>query len=179
MEYRLRFTEITTLRPYMFIVIGLLVGCVMAWLIINYVSDNLLYLVRIFLYLGTIYVLITSIKMFFNKTLTIEYTDNEIILQIGRKEKRYRKTDLLGFYSFDYINDVRSTISFQFMFKDGYRLDISDYTMEHSSNLIINREKNSELEKFLIISMNYFGFRPIKKVKWRTWTNICNIWYSK
>ena len=107
--------------------------------------------------------LITSIKMFFNKTLTIEYTDNEIILQIGRKEKRYRKTDLLGFYSFDYINDVRSTISFQFMFKDGYRLDISDYTMEHSSNLIINREKNSELEKFLIISMNYFGFRPIKK----------------
>jgi len=77
MEYRLRFTEITTLRPYMFIVIGFLVGCVMAWLIINYVSDNLLYLVRIFLYLGTIYVLITSIKMFFNKTLTIEYTDNE------------------------------------------------------------------------------------------------------
>ena len=76
MEYRLRFTEITTLRPYMFIVIGFLVGCVMAW-------------------------------------------------------------------------------------------------------LIINREKNSELEKFLIISMNYFGFRPIKKVKWRTWTNICNIWYSK
>ena len=121
MEYRLRFTEITTLRPYMFIVIGFLVGCVMAWLIINYVSDNLLYLVRIFLYLGTIYVLITSIKMFFNKTLTIEYTDNEIILQIGRKEKRYRKTDLLGFYSFDYINDVRSTISFQFMFKDRYR----------------------------------------------------------
>lgn len=48
MEYRLRFTEITTLRPYMFIVIGFLVGCVMAWLIINYVSDNLLYLVRIF-----------------------------------------------------------------------------------------------------------------------------------
>lgn len=113
----------------MFIVIGFLVGCVMAWLIINYVSDNLLYLVRIFLYLGTIYVLITSIKMFFNKTLTIEYTDNEIILQIGRKEKRYRKTDLLGFYSFDYINDVRSAISFQFMFKDGYRLDISDYTV--------------------------------------------------
>lgn len=131
------------------------------------------------LYLGTIYMLITSVQMFFNKTLAIEYTDNEIILQIGRKEKRYRKTDLLGFYSFDYINDVRSTISFQFMFKDGYRLDISDYTMRHSSNLIINREKNSELEKFLIISMNYFGFSPIKKVKWRTWANICNIWYSK
>lgn len=44
----------------------------------------------------------------------------------GRKEKRYKKTDLLGFYSFDYIQESRSTISFQFMFKDGYRLDISD-----------------------------------------------------
>ena len=72
----------------MFIVIGFLVGCVMAWLIINYVSDNLLYLVRIFLYLGTIYVLITSIKMFFNKTLTIEYCSvlNKLTLSQSKKE---------------------------------------------------------------------------------------------
>ena len=179
MEYKLRIAAITTLRPYIFIVSGSLVGCVVAWLLINYVSDNLLLLLSLFLYLGAVYVLIIFVRIFYNKTLIIEYTDNEIILQIGRKEKRYRKTDLLGFYSFDYINDFHSTISFQFMFKDGYRLDISDYTIEHSSNLIINRQKNSELEKFLIISMSYFGFSPIKKVKWRTWANICNIWYSK
>lgn len=48
MEYRLRFTEITTLRPYMFIVIGIFLGYVTAWLIINYVSDNFLYLASIF-----------------------------------------------------------------------------------------------------------------------------------
>ena len=97
----------------------------------------------------------------------------------GRKEKRYKKTDLLGFYSFDYIQQSRATISFQFMFKDGYRLDISDYTMERSSKLIINEEKSSELKRFLMITISHFGFRPIKKVKWRTRTNICDVWYSK
>lgn len=135
MEYKLRFTDITTLRPYMFAVGGALWGGVVAWLLINYVSDDLLLLTSLFLYLGATYVLILLVRIFYNQTVVIKYTDNEIILQIGRKEKRYRKTDLLGFYSFDYIQKSRSTISFQFMFKDGYRLDISDYTMERSSKL--------------------------------------------
>ena len=30
-----------------------------------------------------------------------------------------------------------------------------------------------------MITISHFGFRPIKKVKWRTRTNICNVWYSK
>ena len=43
MEYKLRFTDITTLRPYMFAVGGALWGCIVAWLLINYVSHNLFY----------------------------------------------------------------------------------------------------------------------------------------
>ena len=141
MEYKLIFTVITTLRPYIFAVGGALWGCVVAWLLINYVSHNLLLLASLFLYLGAAYVLILLVSIFYNQTVVIKYTDNEIILQIGRKEKRYRKTDLLGFYSFDYIQESLSTISFQFMFKGGYRLDISDYTMERSSKLIINEKR--------------------------------------
>ena len=179
MEYKLRITDIMTLRPYIFVIGGVLLGCVVAWLLINYISDNLLLLASLFLYLCAVYVLIILVRIFYNKTVIIEYTDNEIVLQIGRKEKRCRKTDLLGFYSFDYIQELLSTISFQFVFKDGYRLDISDYTLKRSSNLIINEQKNSELKRFLIVSMNYFEFSPIKKVRWRTWMNICNIWYSK
>ena len=45
--------------------------------------------------------------------------------------------------------------------------------------IIINEEKSSELKRFLMITISHFGFRPIKKVKWRTRTNICNVWYSK
>ncbi len=51
--------------------------------------------------------------------------------------------------------------------------------MERSSKLIINEEKSSELKRFLMITISHFGFTPIKKVKWRTRTNICNVWYSK
>ena len=179
MEYKLIFTDITTLRPYIFAVGGALWGCIVAWLLINYVSDVLLLLTSLFLYLGATYVLILLVRIFYNQTVVIEYTDNEIILQIGQKRETLQKTDLLDFYSFDYIQQSRATISFQFVFKDGYRLDISDYTMERSSKLIINEEKSSELKRFLMITISHFGFTPIKKVKWRTRTNICNVWYSK
>ncbi len=89
MEYKLIFTDITTLRPYMFAVGGALWGCVVAWLLINYVSHNLLLLASLFLYLGAAYVLILLVRIFYNQT------------------------------------------------------------------------------------------KPIKKVKWHTRTNICNVWYSK
>jgi len=52
MEYKLIFTDITTLRLYIFAVGGALWGCVVAWLLINYVSDDLLLLASLFLYLG-------------------------------------------------------------------------------------------------------------------------------
>jgi len=87
--YKLRFTDITTLCPYMFAVGGALWGCIVAWLLINYVSHNLLLLASLFLYLGAAYVLILLVRIFYNQT------------------------------------------------------------------------------------------KPIKKVKWRTRTNICNVWYSK
>ena len=73
----------------MFAVGGALWGCVVAWLLINYVSHNLLLLASLFLYLGAAYVLILLERIFYNQT------------------------------------------------------------------------------------------KPIKKVKWRTRTNICNVWYSK
>ena len=91
MEYKLIFTDITTLRLYIFAVGGALWGCVVAWLLINYVSDDLLLLTSLFLYLGATYVLILLVRIFYNQTVVIKYTDNEIILQIGRKEKRYKK----------------------------------------------------------------------------------------
>jgi len=83
MEYKLIFTDITALRPYIFAVGGALWGCVVAWLLINYVSDDLLLLTSLFLYLGATYVLILLVHIFYNQTVVIEYTDNEIILQIG------------------------------------------------------------------------------------------------
>ena len=43
------------------------------------------------MYLGATYVLILLVRIFYNQTVVIKYTDNEIILQIGRKEKRYKK----------------------------------------------------------------------------------------
>ena len=75
----------------MFAVGGALWGGVVAWLLINYVSHNLLLLASLFLYLGATYVLILLVRIFYNQIVVIEYTDNEIILQIGRKEKRYKK----------------------------------------------------------------------------------------
>ena len=48
MEYKLIFTDIATLRPYIFAVGGALWGCVVAWLLINNVSDDLLLLTSLF-----------------------------------------------------------------------------------------------------------------------------------
>lgn len=81
MEYKLIFTDITTLRLYIFAVGGALWGCVVVWLLINYVSDDLLLLASLFLYLGATNVLILLVRIFYNQTVVIEYTDNEIILQ--------------------------------------------------------------------------------------------------
>ena len=81
MEYKLIFTDITTLRLYIFAVGGARWGCVVAWLLINYVSDDLLLLASLFLYLGATNVLILLVRIFYNQTVVIEYTDNEIILQ--------------------------------------------------------------------------------------------------
>ena len=81
MEYKLIFTDITTLRLYIFAVGGALWGCVVAWLLINCVSDDLLLLASLFLYLGATNVLILLVRIFYNQTVVIEYTDNEIILQ--------------------------------------------------------------------------------------------------
>ena len=81
MEYKLIFTDITTIRLYIFAVGGALWGCVVAWLLMNYVSDDLLLLASLFLYLGATNVLILLVRIFYNHTLVIEYTGNEIILQ--------------------------------------------------------------------------------------------------
>ena len=81
MEYKLIFTDITALRPYIYAVGGALWGCVVTWLLINYVSDDLLLLASLFLYLGATNVLILLVRIFYNQTVVIEYTDNEIILQ--------------------------------------------------------------------------------------------------
>ena len=72
MEYKLIFTVITTLRPYIFAVGGALWGCVVAWLLINYVSHNLLLLASLFLYLGIAYVLILLVRIFYNQTKPIK-----------------------------------------------------------------------------------------------------------
>lgn len=40
-DYKLRIANITTLRPYMFIVSGGIVGCVVASLFINFVSESI------------------------------------------------------------------------------------------------------------------------------------------
>ena len=72
MEYKLIFTDITTLRPYIFAVGGALWGCVVAWLLINYVSHNLLLLAGLFLYLGAAYVLILLVSIFYNQTKPIK-----------------------------------------------------------------------------------------------------------
>lgn len=72
MEYKLIFTDITTLRLYIFAVGGALWGCVVAWLHINYVSDDLLLLASLFLYLGATNVLILLVGIFYNQTVVIE-----------------------------------------------------------------------------------------------------------
>ncbi len=82
MEYKLIFTDITTLRPYIFAVGGALWGCIVAWLLINYVSDDLLLLTSLFLYLGATYVLILLVRIFYNQTVVIEYRH---VLKIPRK----------------------------------------------------------------------------------------------
>ena len=180
MEYKLIFTDITALRPYIYAVGGALWGCVVTWLLINYVSDDLLLLASLFLYLGAAYVLILLVRIFYNQTVVIKYTGNEIILQIGRKEKRYKKQICQTFIVLIIYSKVELPFLSNLCSKiDIGRLDISDYTMKRSSNLIINEQKNSELKRFLMITISHFGFRPIKKVKWRTRTNICNVWYSK
>lgn len=72
MEYKLIFTDITALRPYIYAVGGALWGCVVAWLLISYVSDDLLLLTSLFLYLGGTYVLILLVRIFYNQTKPIK-----------------------------------------------------------------------------------------------------------
>lgn len=91
------------------------------------------------------------------------YTKEYVVFQIGKKEKRYRKTDLLGFYSLDYINTSQYKIAIQFVFKDGCRLSLfEDSPFEKSEE--VRLQKNESLKEFLITSTHYFGFKLKKEL---------------
>lgn len=128
-----------------------------------------------------VYICIYLLRKICNKTVIVEYTKENIIFQIGKKEKRYRKADLLGFYSFDYINTNRYKIAIQFVFKDGYKLDLfEDSPFEKTEE--VRFQKNENLKEFLLTSITYFGFKPNKKVEWRgllSSLNYADTWYTK
>ena len=128
-----------------------------------------------------VYMCIYLLHKICNKTVLVGYTKEYVVFQIGKKEKRYRKTDLLGFYSLDYINTSQYKIAIQFVFKDGCKLSLfEDSPFEKSEE--VRLQKNESLKEFLLTSTHYFGFKLHKRVKWRSRLsslNYADTWYTK
>ena len=181
-HYKYKFSNVLTYPPYMSMIwIGVFI--IFSYFIVKFccpaeyynwwtISCSFCAIVCICIYL---------LQKICNKTVIVEYTKENVVFQIGKKEKRYRKTDLLGFYSLDYINTSQYKIAIQFVFKDGYKLDLfEDSPFEKSEK--VRLQKNESLKEFLLTSAHYFGFKLNKRVKWRSWLsslNYADTWYTK
>ncbi|KPH12803.1 hypothetical protein [Chryseobacterium sp. ERMR1:04] len=122
------------------------------------------------LYFGTCYLILKAISV----QVKIWFDENNIYVQKGNQQpEKYSKSDILGFYSYDYETKAlplqSSKIYFNFCLKNKGNIYLNDveYKNKYEEN------KGEELKKFLKSAQKELHFSKIRK---RNFQNI--YWYS-
>lgn len=110
-----------------------------------------------------------------SKDVTIWFNEDYMFIQKGNeKQQKYLKTDISGFYSYDYETKTSllktSLIKMKFILKDGTNIYLNDSEYRNK----YDDEKARVLEKIIQTVQQELGFKKIKSAKF---SNV--YWYSK
>ena len=101
--------------------------------------------------LGTIYFILKKVS----KNIVIPFDDNQMVIN----GKNYKKEEIKGIYSYDYLADRKSIISIQIQFINNKNLEITDTEYKNQYDTI----KAEKLRQFLKTMMKELGFVKQKK----------------
>lgn len=109
-----------------------------------------------------------------SKSVTIWFNDAYMFVKTGdNKQKAYLKSDIVGFYSFDYETDTpqlkTSIVKFKFVLKNGKAVYLNDSEYRNK----YDEKKGNNLKKILQSAEKELHFSRIKK---KSFQNV--YWYS-
>lgn len=147
------------------------IPCVCIWSCVYYfiIGENFkLTLALLFLGFGcaTTYLVIKIIS----KDITVRFDSENLIIESKKGLKSYLKSDITGFYSYDYLNDSKALekniVNFKIIFKNKECL----YILSEGNKI----DAEIDLKKMLSTMQIELGFNKIKRKK-----NQNLYWYSK
>lgn len=170
------FSPVTTLPHYINYILGFTIGVPMFYL---YSETGFRYfgtwgLVFTFFLFAIIMILI--IKYFMEKSVIVYFSNNYIHIQDSNKEpKKYLKSDIEGFFSYDYESVQKSFISIQIKLKNGDKINLIDT----STSQKIDVKKAQMLEHFFKVAKKELGFvyKDKSNLRWLQKLGAC--WYAK
>lgn len=166
------FDHVVLFKPVFFVIIGVLAMAPLVYFIGRILPiDGAIFG-------GAALGLIVMVFVFriFQKSIVITFNANKIYFKINRANICYQKSDVVGFYSFDYKTSTVFTISICIYFKDGRRLNISDYKLKPAS---MNPKRKQQLINFIKMMEREFAFKPLKENKIRKFFRFGYVWYSR
>jgi hypothetical protein len=165
------FENVLLIKPYVFALMGFfLIGPIIIG-ITMLINDSLTILIGA---TAVGFAIMFAILKALSKTVEINFDTNYIRFIYDGKAIQYMKSDLKGFYSFNYFKKANSTISMCFVFTDGKKIDISDYL---GTGKFIP-EKHEMLKNFLTTAEDELGFTDVSVSKSRSFGKIGNVWFS-
>jgi hypothetical protein len=171
-EQKFVFKNVVLMKLYFFILAGLGIGivtCTIAYRFSDVVGAMMVIL-------PVAFVIMFILFRRFSKTVEISFDDLHINFMIDGRLKQYLKTELEGFYSFNYLETIDCTISMRFDFTDGTKMDMSDYT---SNKMRPDPPKLAMLRSFLTVAEEELGFQPVMVNRARRFGKIGNVWFSR
>ncbi len=167
---------VTTLPYYINYILGFIIGVPLFFI---YSKMGFRYfgrfgLIFTFFVFGIIMLLV--LKFFMTKTLAVYFDQVFLYIEDNKKEiKKYKKTDVLCFYSYDYERIEKSFISIQIKLSNGNNINITDT----STSQTIDKEKAKLLRRFLITAKKELNFSLVNKNSLRSIQKLGACWYSK
>ncbi|WP_029287878.1 hypothetical protein [Pedobacter sp. R20-19] len=167
---------VTTLPHYVNYILGFVVGVP---LFVIYGETGFRYfgtygLIFTFFVFGIIMLLL--INFFMTKTIIVYFDQVFLYIEEKKKElKKYKKTDISGFYSYDYERVEKSFISIQINLSNGKNINLTDT----STSQTIDKEKAELLRRFLITAKKELNFSLVTKNSLRSIQKLGACWYSK
>lgn len=172
MKDRVSFKNVVVISPIYFIAIGIFIIASLTYILGSILPFAGAKSVGFFIGLIAATLMFRSLR----KTIQITFDGDYVDLTINRKSERYLKSDIEGFYSFDYRTASNYTVSICIYFKNRKRLDISDYNLKPAA---MDDERKNELVDFIKAMERELGFRRLKENKTRRVLRLGYTWFSR
>lgn len=167
------FNKVVLLKPFVFALIGFFLVAPIIIGITMLLNDSLPVLI-----IATLIGFTVMIGIFnsLSKTVEISFDADHINFTYNSKTSQYLKSDLKGFYSFNYFKTSNCTISMRFDFKDGKKIDVSDFQGNAAK---FNAQKHQMLKDFLTAAEDELDFTAVSVSKSRTFGKIGATWFAR